>query len=299
MFSSLLTESHEIQNLVTNMNEVIENKIKGAVNLQLNRNESFINELTKHIDGIQQLPDTEIDDIDDMDIDEEDIGSSQSGRKHAISALKKAMRAQAKAHVQNRSLGKDTRNGRIVDWLGNRGLSMEDKTEVGASLLIQINARKFINPVKLYLDGIVKRYRIFRRLRQDSGQWFRKDGFSQSDLHPLELDVILLAILRGANDLLSQLNINLDINTSGWAPLKSFLSLYKNQIFVDEATDFSPIQIACMASLAHPRLCSFFACGDFNQRLTTWGSRSVDDMKWVFPKLGVEVKEIRHPSFIS
>ena len=45
-----------------------------------------------------------------------------------------------------------------------------------------------------------------------------------------------------------------------------------------------------MAALAHPRIRSFFACGDFNQRLTTWGSRSIDEMKWVFPE--IEVKEI-------
>ena len=66
--------------------------------------------------------------------------------------------------------------------------------------------------------------------------------------------------------------------------------LYQNQILVDEVTDFSPVQIACMAALANPRIRSFFACGDFNQRLTTWGSRSIDDMKWVFPD--IELKEI-------
>jgi DNA helicase IV len=48
---------------------------------------------------------------------------------------------------------------------------------------------------------------------------------------------------------------------------------------VDEATDFSPIQLACMAALSHPRINSFFACGDFNQRLTVWGSRSINQLK--------------------
>jgi len=45
-----------------------------------------------------------------------------------------------------------------------------------------------------------------------------------------------------------------------------------------------------MAALAHPRLRSFFACGDFNQRLTTWGARSADEMKWVFADF--DIKEI-------
>jgi DNA helicase IV len=45
-----------------------------------------------------------------------------------------------------------------------------------------------------------------------------------------------------------------------------------------------------MAALAHPHIRSFFACGDFNQRLTTWGARSAEDVKWVFPDF--DIKEI-------
>ena len=45
-----------------------------------------------------------------------------------------------------------------------------------------------------------------------------------------------------------------------------------------------------MAALSRPKINSFFACGDFNQRLTTWGTRSIDDMNWVLP--GVELREI-------
>jgi hypothetical protein len=59
---------------------------------------------------------------------------------------------------------------------------------------------------------------------------------------------------------------------------------------VDEAPDFSLLQLACMAALAHPRIRSFFACGDFNQRLTTWGARSIEDLKWVFSDL--DIREI-------
>jgi DNA helicase IV len=36
-----------------------------------------------------------------------------------------------------------------------------------------------------------------------------------------------------------------------------------------------------MCSLAHPRSRSLFACGDFNQRLTTYGTRTLEQMRWV------------------
>jgi DNA helicase IV len=45
-----------------------------------------------------------------------------------------------------------------------------------------------------------------------------------------------------------------------------------------------------MSKLTHPILQSFFACGDFNQRLTTWGSRSIANFSWIHPD--IEIKEV-------
>lgn len=289
--SSLAAEVAGIQTLVAGMREITDKKIHGALNLQLNRNKTFIDELAKFIDGLQQAPDAEADELDDQDGDEEETNIPRTGRAAAAaSTYMRAARAQARSQASKRSIGKNTRNGKVIEWLGDRGLSEANRAEVGASLLIQASARRLVNPVKRFVDDIPRRYRAFRRVRQEEGKWYRKEGFSPTDLHPLELDVILLAILRGANDLLSKPNIARDIDAPMWASLRPVLDLYKNQILVDEVTDFSPVQIACMAALSHPRIRSFFACGDFNQRLTTWGSRSVDQMKWVFSE--IEVKEI-------
>jgi DNA polymerase III delta prime subunit len=289
-FTSLAAEVTGIQALVAGLKEITDKRINAALNLQLNRNNSFIDELVKFIDGMQQAPDAEGDELDDQDGDDEDAHIPRTGRGAAAAAYIRAVRIQARAHASRRNVGKNTRNGKVIEWLGDRCLNESDRAEIGASLLIQAAARRFVNPVKRYLDGVPKRYKAFRRQRQDEGRWYRKEGFNPTDLHPLELDVVLLAILRGANELLSRPNIVRDVDLPVWSSLKPVLALYKNQILVDEATDFSPLQIACMAALSHPRLRSFFACGDFNQRLTTWGSPSVDQMKWVFPEL--EVRKI-------
>ena len=290
MFISLAAEVSGIQRLVAGMKEVTDKKVIGVRNLQFNRNNAFFDELAKFIDSLQQSPVDENDEMDDQDGEEEDAIYPRIGRAAAVSAYTKAVRAHARAHVSKKSLGKNTRNGKIIEWLGDRSLNDGDRAEIGASLLVQSDARRFVNPVKRYIDIIPKRYREFRRLRQEKSKWYTKEGFSPTDLHPLELDVVLLAILRGTNDLLSKPNVVRDIDTPVWSSLKLVLDRYKNQILVDEATDFSPVQLACMAALSHPRIRSFFACGDFNQRLTTWGSRSLDEMKWVFPD--IEVKEI-------
>jgi DNA helicase IV len=77
-----------------------------------------------------------------------------------------------------------------------------------------------------------------------------------------------------------------------WGPekLDAVAGLRRNQVLVDEATDFSPVQLACMASLASPATVSLFLSGDFNQRLTRWGCRSEQELRWVSP--GIQVKRI-------
>ena len=290
-FGSLAAELPKVQALVTSLKEASDGKIKAALNLQLNRNRTFLDELARFIDGLQQAQITDTDEQDELDADEEDDATApRTGRAAALNAYMQAVRAQARAAASKRTLSKTSRNGKIIEWLGDRALTEAERAEVGASLLVQTSARRFVNPVKRYLDGSPKRYRAFRRERQQTGSWYRNEGFEPRDIHPLELDIVLLAILRAAGDLISKPNIQRDIDSSAWSSLQPILGYYRNQILVDEATDFSPIQLACMAALAHPRLRSFFACGDFNQRLTTWGARSADDLKWVFADF--EIKEI-------
>jgi len=290
MFGSLAVEIAKVQALVSSMKEGSDAKIKAALNLQLNRNRAFLDELAHVIDSLQQAP-NDADDQDDPDADEEeDATGPRTGRAAALNAYMQAVRAQARAAASKRTVSKASRNGKIIEWLGDRGLTEADRAEVGASLLVQASARRFVNPVKRYLDGIPKRYRAFRRERQSANTWYRHEGFEARDIHPLELDIVLLSILRAAGDLISRPNVQRDIDSPAWSSLQPILGHYRNQILVDEATDFSPIQLSCMAALAHPRLHSFFACGDFNQRLTTWGARSADDLKWVFADF--DIKEI-------
>jgi hypothetical protein len=107
-----------------------------------------------------------------------------------------------------------------------------------------------------------KRYRTFRRTRQKEARWFRSDMPLTSEINELELDSVLLASLRASRDLLGSIEVRSNLNDRSWAYLQPVFSLYRNQVLADEATDFSPIQLACMMALTHPSLNSFFVAGD-------------------------------------
>lgn len=159
---------------------------------------------------------------------------------------------------------------------------------LAANLMVQSQLRSFVNPVKRYLSGIPGRYRNYRKFQREPGIWYKAgEAVQPAEVHPLEVDIVLLAMLKSTGELLSRSEVLRSLHVAVWESLNATLDLYRAQILVDEATDFSPIQLASMLSLAHPRTKSFFACGDFNQRLTSWGTRTSEQMRWVSPQLGM------------
>lgn len=284
LINAIAVELTGLQQLIADSKEQTDKQIKAALNRQLNRNRSFLDELANYLDTLQAAPNEE---AEDQDEDDDEPDAPKTGRAAALTAYMQAVRAQARSAANKRSINKTSRTGKILEWLADRGLPEADRPSVGVSLLMQTQARRFANPVKRYLDGIPKRYRSYRREHQQNASWYQAAGYEAREIHPLELDVVLLTILRSAGELLASPNVLRDIESPLWSPLQSVLSHYRNQVLVDEATDFSPLQLACMAALSHPRLRSFFACGDFNQRLTTWGARSQSDLTWVFADLDI------------
>ena len=96
---------------------------------------------------------------------------------------------------------------------------------------------------------------------------------------------ILFLILQNARELLSQNFVSRNLDASKFTALNDFMGMLINQVMVDEATDFSVIQLACMRMLTSLKTNSFFACGDFNQRVTRQGVTSLDQLNWIIPSL--------------
>lgn len=226
----------------------------------------------------------------DFDGEDEDEPVARGDRAIAQAAFLKAIRAKAVSEARKRSVGRASRNGKVLKWLGERGMELPPLATIGETLVVQRAARRLTRAPRDFVRAVPTRYRAFRRERLAHGLWYLSVALPAGEITLLETDIVLLATLRNARFLLLDRTLMRQLGDNLPPILETIRDLQRNQILVDEATDFSPVQLGCMAALANPKIESFFACGDFNQRLTLWGSRSRDQLAWVSP--GIEVEAI-------
>lgn len=286
----LSRESQVILERVAKLKEKTDSELRATLVLQLNRNGNFLAELAQFLDTIAATDDgsdeaedaEEAEEAEELDAEEEAVpGATFNAQATAARAYNRAIRALARGAARRRSLPRSSRNARVVAWLGERRPTREGLESLGEALLMQSAARKLTYPANGYVLQMPRRYRLFRRARQGEGRWYAADLALGRDLHPFETDLLVLASLRANARLLDRATVRRDLADSReWAAVRALREQMRIQVLVDEAIDFSPVQLACMAALSHPEVKSFFACGDFNQRLTTWGVRRRAELEW-------------------
>lgn len=290
IMTAISSLSDEITTLMAELRAETDAILNGSLNRQLNLDRNFLNQLWQFISSLQIFDADDGDEEEDPDAEEEDVFSLNTGILAATAAFRRAMRAYAKAAAGNHGVRNSSTNGQIIKWLGNRTLTTDEISKAGESLLVQDAVRHFASPVRRYLKGIPSRYRRFRRSQNEQTRWYLAGNVPTAEINPLELDVVLLSILHGASEMLSLGSVSNSLSDPFWSPLKPINELYRNQILIDEAADFATVQLGCMSMLANPRIRSVFACGDFNQRMTVWGARSLGDLRAVLPD--AEVRKI-------
>lgn len=283
----MLDASASAKSQTEQLREKIKHRLRGALTEEARRDSSLLVNLMEFISTLSNNKDIE-EDLDDPEVDDDEATTpSANNRERAFAAYGKAVRARARLLVTGRNVGKKSRDGRILEWLGTRIPSEEDLRDIGGLVSVLDSLRPFENPVRRYLNRIPHRYRGFRRQRQADGLWYTETLPPVGDLHPLEVDLIILAMLRAGSAMLADRRIRHMVDEPRYGTLQAIREMRRNQIVVDEATDFSPVQLACMAEMSDPAIGAFVACGDFNQRLTLWGSRSSADLEWAIPEIDV------------
>ena len=297
LIQALQATSSEIREVMQGRRQSTRALVRSALNVQLNRDAAFLDKLAEFLDGLDASmrsedaaleepmgDDPSVEDLDDDEDDSDDQGvaSGRGGRRAAAErAYRRAVVADALARATGRDLREGTRNRRVMEWIGRRGLDERAKATVGRNQRLASALRPLLFPIRGYLSGVSARYRRFRRIRQSEDRWYSRNQIRARNIGDLEVDMLLLAVLRFARELLQIATVRRNLEDPFWRALQPIYNQYKNQVLADEATDFSPVQLACMLSITHPVTRSFFGCGDFNQRLTRWGTRNASHMEWV------------------
>jgi superfamily I DNA/RNA helicase len=137
-------------------------------------------------------------------------------------------------------------------------------------------------------------YVRFRRQALREGRHFQSDDaatlfLNRSLISSDEVDVLLLVMLRNARRIIQHAEGRRLQLTGQYDWLESIRGRYLTQVFVDEATDFSAVQLGCTIELSDPRLRSWFACGDLRQRITANGIQDDAEIAWLDKTTGVKI----------
>lgn len=297
-FIAIVGAASGIRTVIDDIKKAADGQIRKALNTTVTRDRAFLDSFGAFLKTLADDPD----EADDQDTeDEEEQRSTRVGREAAVNAYMQAVRSACRSLATGRTPSATSRTGRIVQWLGDRMLSKDECLEIGRNVRMQETLRRHLNPIQRYVNDIPLRYGQFRRVRQAEGRWYRSETNFGRNIGPFELDAVLLAMLRTTGTILRDRRAMGEIDSPTFATLRRIKDLYKNQIMVDEVSDFSPLQLACMGALTEPRVNSFFACGDFNQRITEFGLKSQAELAPFFPDIDIRTVEItyRHTRQLS
>ena len=129
---------------------------------------------------------------------------------------------------------------------------------------------------EILLDRIPAYYNRFRRmLLREKSAYLKADratDIRENKLSRSEVDLLMFIMLKNARSLFKRHSDLLFNNTMlSNQILENIRAEYSVQVLIDEATDFSSLQLGCMFYLSHPRFNSFVLSGDPMQRVTNHG----------------------------
>lgn len=230
------------------------------------------------------------------DEDEEDTlepeAAPTSTRDRMYKVLRASIRLMAIAAWTKRAVSRSSKYRPVIDWLGPEALGQAELERLGRTYMLISSVSMVSLTTRNYFSRLPQRYRAFRK-NADS-RWFLADAAEATKITGDELDLLVAVHLDAASELLSSSRVRANLTQGNLQVLVPLVKEFRNQVVVDEATDFSPLQLRAMASLSTPGIRSFFACGDFNQRLTRYGVSTRDAFKWAVRGLEFHRVEIAY-----
>jgi hypothetical protein len=285
--SRIVDQSEDLLPTLKAMDEELDTQTRRVVNVMLRQNAGILEELESAVALWQEdsSDDTSDEDEDETDSPGDARTTTQPTRGAAAAFLLQAIRAYARALARGRSTV-GGRAGKIVALLGARVPTKDALASVGQLLTIRQALRSVTQAPRRFVMSAPAAYAHFRRVHAGDPSLYSAgaEGYIKAGrISGPELDALILLMLRHARLVLQPRGIRTTLRPAAadeeW--METIRAEYVCQVFVDEATDFSAVQLGCLTELAHPGLRSWFACGDFMQRITAEGISGESDVEWL------------------
>lgn len=288
IYRELETIEDSFRSALNDSKNIAENLLKKERNRLYNNDKEIFHRLAKYLETLQQENEPDDEEFFDDDEQEEVSTLSNNAIQVSVKAYLSALRALARTKYLKRSMPKRSRSSSIIRFLEMSVPSDDVLFEIGKHISFQNGLRRFVNSHKRYVSDVPSSYRDFRKDKTVQADFYDIEVTNKTQLSSIELDAIILLMLKTSRQLMTQGFVAKALDEARVSYLKVISDLYKNQVMVDEATDFSMLQLACMESLTSLKSKSFFACGDFNQRITATGIRSQQQLSWISSRLSIK-----------
>ncbi len=264
-------------------------RVREMIRALLRRHPDLVDEIGSHLEELE-VRNAGPDDGDDEEEDEAvRPAATDSRRAKALLALERALRWLARETLRGGGPRTSARYFELVRRLGDRRPSEDELRALGALLTLRQHVAFLAEGHKNLVERLPEAFQRFRRRAlQDGGIYYAvRERIIRNEISATELDVLVLSMLRSARRLTARPDRRWRANTP-LAILEAIEGEYYLQVLVDEATDFSSVQLACMLELAHPKFRSLFASGDLRQRMTAHGVRSLAEFSSIADDFQVE-----------
>jgi hypothetical protein len=307
--NSFKSDSEVIADQYSELIKIVASKIQVTINRDLERSKLLTDLLKK---WKVESQDTEEDDDEESDIEQEDFDEKEDittfdFERELFTKLKSLCRKQAlRKFDKNTRITK--RDRELIEIIPEASEQIEYDSIGQTAYFKKFFERIIKGIVANTLREIPMIYKRFRReqLNSKSINWnllildelVKKD--KNSRIHPDEqallisfANLIISKIYKTSPEQYSSIN---------HPYLNSYKSNCKPVIGIDEATDFSIIDLMAMTSFGHPELSSITLSGDLMQRMTAEGITSWEDFTQLTPKsdiMNLKVSYRQSPTLLS
>ena len=287
----LFDKAEGLQSEVKRLNDLISGDLKKIVNQLLNTHRNLLDEIVAALPTIRAEEESEAEE--DPDETPEIASAPTNARLEPLNILMSALRNWARATAEGRH-AISGQSGRVIEFIKDRLPPESQFADVGASIATRARLQVLVQGPRTFVLGVPAMYARFRRQAVKDGSHFvlteaTTSFFVRNKLSPDETDMLVLVMLRNARRIIQYIDGKRLELTTQYDWLESIKSRYLMQVFVDEATDLSAIQLACTIELANPDLRSWFACGDLRQRITANGIQDRSELEWLNGTAGIQI----------